>query len=127
MAPRLILWASSKTLISRPEATEQQITDKALMGQWIPPRAPQIIPEHNDRVQITAEHHIVDHHRVPWNTTTLFLCIDLIFISKWSINRYNWMQILVEKVAKFSGLSGSFLYKLTPLFLRVPLLDFHYQ
>ena len=94
--------------------------------QRITPGAPRIIPEYDERVPITVEHHgagqsFTKPHRALWSTC---LFNDLVYTSKWSRNRYIWKQILVGKATKFIELSGSFPYKLTPLSL---MLDFRNQ
>ena len=78
--------ASSKTLTSRPGATEPLIAGGALREQSITPGAPRIIPGHLKRVRITLEQHgagrdITEHQGAP-RSSCLFN--DLFFISKWS-------------------------------------------
>ena len=114
--------ASSKTLTSGPGVAEQPIADGALTEQRITPGGSQLIPENHKKYE--SQRSTMEHPEAR-RSTCLFN--NLFFISKWSINRYIWKQIMVGKATKFIELSVSFPYKLTPLSLMILLLDFHDQ
>ena len=114
--------ASSKTLTSGPSVAEQPIADGALTEQRITPAGSQLIPENNKKYE--SQRSTMAH---PETRRSTCLFNDLFFISKWSINRYIWKQIMAGKATKFIELSVSFPYKLTPLSLIILLLDFHDQ
>ena len=111
--------ASSRTLTSGPGATEQRIADGALTEQRITPKAQRIMPEHHERLRTTAEHHGASQ--------SICLFNDVFFISKWSVSRYIWKQILVGNATEFIEHLDSFTYKLTPLSLIMLFLDLHNQ
>ena len=84
-----VLKTSSKTLTSRPGATEERIVDRALTEQRVTPGAPRIIPEHpEDRksYRSTTKEHRSKRSTTEQNGAFVFL-YDLFFIPKLSINR----------------------------------------
>ena len=121
--------ASSRTLTSGPGATEQRIADGALTEQRITPKAQRIMPEHHERERTTVEHHGASRSSIEHHGASQSICLFnyVFFISKWSVSRYIWKQILVGNATEFIELLDSFTYKLTPLSLIMLFLDLHDQ
>ena len=82
------IWVSSKTLTSRPGATEERIVDGALTEQWSTPGPPWTIPENYKRARIDAE-----QHGAPRRRTEL---LGIAFFNWFMLSLYHFLGFILS-------------------------------